>query len=35
MLNFHNIVQAGEGLQSEFKTSFKKDVIPILFKSET
>jgi len=30
MLNFHNIVQAGEGLQSEFKTSFKEDVIETL-----
>jgi len=30
MLKFHNIVQAGEGLQSEFKTSFKEDVIETL-----
>jgi ATP-dependent DNA helicase RecG len=30
MLNFQNIVQAGEGLHSEFKTSFKEDVIETL-----
>jgi ATP-dependent DNA helicase RecG len=30
MLNFHNIIQAGEDLLSEFKTSFKEDVIETL-----
>lgn len=30
MLNFQNIVQVGEGLHSEFKTSFKEDVIETL-----
>ena len=30
MLNFQNIVKAGEGLQSEFKTSFKEDVVETL-----
>lgn len=30
MSKFQNIIQAGEGLQSEFKTSFKEDVIETL-----
>jgi ATP-dependent DNA helicase RecG len=30
MLNFRNIIQAGEGLHAEFKTSFKTDVIETL-----
>ena len=30
MINLQKIVQAGEGLHSEFKTSFKEDVIETL-----
>jgi ATP-dependent DNA helicase RecG len=30
MLDFQNIIQAGEGLHSEFKTSFKEDAIETL-----